>query len=295
MLRLRRPLCRAAAAARRRLPSRCFSARPQPAEIAAHEAAALRRCWRPLLEPAGAAEDLLRSKFGGRPFLPADAEWPSCWKTGRPLLFLCQLDVPASPLRGMLTDVEAEHGLLQFFARADGRQVAYDPQGELFTRVVAASAGQPQGTVPADATLLPARMVQSWAQGEDEQPHPAEPEFEPSLDLADPAPGLKLGGWPSWVRSSPLHLLSWPSRKPSDAQIQSRDVPLCVHCEREGIASETSTLLLQLDGADDSVFAESFGDSGCGFIFQGNCSPAASRSCRDGLGHQHFKLTWQCC
>ena len=61
MLRLRRPLC---LAARPRLPSRCFSARPQP-QIAADEAA-FRRAWRPVLEPGFTGQDQEEMGKGGR-------------------------------------------------------------------------------------------------------------------------------------------------------------------------------------------------------------------------------------
>ena len=179
---------------------------------AATAAHAARRAWVPVLMPGD--DDIMRTKFGGRPYIPAGREWPLCPVSGDPLLFLCQIVARGSPLAPMTEDPDT---MLQFFARADATAVHDDPHGSVLARAVRAPdrcPAPPNANIPQAATLLESATVSRW----DEQcdyPDREEPEFAgaPSDDHSggsdacvgrfSPAGGIKVGGWPYWVRVTP--------------------------------------------------------------------------------------------
>ena len=260
--------------------------------MAATAARTARRAWVPVLIPGD--DDIMRTKFGGRPYIPKGREWPVCPVSGVPLLFLCQLVARDSPLA-----TEDPDTMLQFFARADATAVHDDTHGNVLARAVRAPdryPAPPNAVIPQAATLLESATVLRWDEHSD-YPDPEEPEIDGALAADDsgggdacverlhPASGIKVGGWPYWVRVTlcslatrplpPLAIckLSPPVRR---TQIQACRWPHCDECGRE-----MGIVFLQLD-SHDTVFQGCFGDCGIAHIFQ----------CRDHP--KHFQLHWQC-
>ena len=209
------------------LPARRI-ARPCSTAAAADTA---RKYWAPILHLGD--DDTTRSKFGGKPFVPATMSWPTCKVSGDPLLFLCQIEARTSPLAAcMEPDL-----MLQFFARAQGRAVGGD--GGVLARLVRAPDQQSEPAnmgIPASVTLLESAVVTGWEEGSD-YPGCEEPDFP--LDKADehdggkeayvdrfaPAGGLKIGGWPYWVRRPRFctGLQLWPTLSPLDSLVSKSD------------------------------------------------------------------------
>ena len=168
-----------------------------------------RRAWVPVLIPGD--DDVMRTKFGGRPYIPAGREWPLCPVSGHPLLFLCQIMARGSPLAATVDDADT---MLQFFARADAAAVDDDPHGNVLTRAVRAPdrhAAPLDASIPHAATLLESATVARWEEQLD-YPGREEPHFTPVISdvgctgsdadekSCSPAAGIKIGGWPYWVR-----------------------------------------------------------------------------------------------
>ena len=178
--------------------------------MAATAARTARRAWVPVLIPGD--DDIMRTKFGGRPYIPKGREWPVCPVSGDPLLFLCQLVARDSPLATKDPDT-----MLQFFARADLTAVRDDTHGHVLARAVRAPdrcPAPPNAVIPQAATLLQSATVSRWDEHCD-YPDPEEPAFASALAADDsgggdacaerlhPASGIKVGGWPYWVRVTP--------------------------------------------------------------------------------------------
>ena len=260
--------------------------------MAATAARTARRAWVPVLIPGD--DDIMRTKFGGKPYIPQGREWPLCPVSGEPLLFLCQLVARDSPLATDDPDT-----MLQFFARADATAVRDDIHGNVLARAVRAPdryPAPPNAVIPRAATLLESATVLRWDEHSD-YPDREELEFASALaadgsgvgdacaECLHPISGIKVGGWPYWVRVTPgslahrllpplaLCCLSLPAGR---TQIQACQRPHCDECGRE-----LDIVFLQLD-SHDPVFRGCFGDGGIAHIFQ----------CRDHP--KHFQLHWQC-
>lgn len=175
--------------------------------MAATAARTARRAWVPVLIPGD--DDIMRTKFGGRPYIPQGREWPLCPVSGEPLLFLCQLVARDSPLATDDPDT-----MLQFFARADATAVRDDIHGNVLARAVRAPdrcPAPPNAVIPQAATLLESATVLRWDEHSD-YPDREAPEFASSLaadrsgvgdacaERLHPISGIKVGGWPYWVR-----------------------------------------------------------------------------------------------
>eukprot|EP01043_Picozoa_sp_COSAG02_P007522 COSAG02_NODE_226_length_28168_cov_64.619153_3_plen_252_part_00 len=176
-----------------------------------------RRAWVPVLVPGD--DDVMRTKFGGRPYIPQGREWPLCPVSGEPLLFLCQLVARDAPLATDDPDT-----MLQFFARADAAAVRDDIHGSVLARAVRAPdryPAPPNAIIPQAATLLESATVLRWEECSD-YPDREEPEFASALaadgsgvggacpERLRPISGIKVGGWPYWVRVTPGSLASRP-------------------------------------------------------------------------------------
>ena len=185
--------------------------------MAATAARTARRAWVPVLIPGD--DDIMRTKFGGRPYIPKGREWPVCPVSGVPLLFLCQLVARDSPLA-----TEDPDTMLQFFARADATAVRDDTHGNVLARAVRAPdryPAPPNAVIPQAATLLESATVLRWDEHSD-YPDPEEPEIDGALAADDsgggdacverlhPASGIKVGGWPYWVRVTLCSLATRP-------------------------------------------------------------------------------------
>lgn len=158
------------------------------------------------------------TKFGGRPYIPQGREWPVCHVSGDPLLFLCQLVARDSPFGLAMEDPDT---MLQFFTRADATVVVEEPYGNnVFARLIRAPdryPAPPNADIPPAATLLKSATISRWDEYSD---HPDREEQEcfvgevgggycggsdghmVSFPAAAATAGIKLGGWPYWVRNA---------------------------------------------------------------------------------------------
>jgi hypothetical protein len=89
---------------------------PAPLTAAARQAVVLRQFFPPNRAPALAPAG--RSWLGGTPVLPGAAEWPINLATGKPLHFLCQIDLAEVPPEAGL-GLLPEDGALAFFVDLD--------------------------------------------------------------------------------------------------------------------------------------------------------------------------------
>ncbi|MFT5454539.1 MAG: hypothetical protein ACI9K2_001016 [Myxococcota bacterium] len=205
-----------------------------------------RPTWRPRVDDGEGAPD--GSRFGGRAWLPAGTDWPTCPSCGHSLRLLAQLDASTLP-----TDAPGHgEGLIQVFyclteepaicevalsgweAFSGASHVRRVPRGD-------GALGQPTGFDP-----LPAQAIVGWTE-HDDAPNVEEGALELSEEAEEeyqegefPRAGDKLGGWPFWV--------------------QGIEYPTCRQC------GTTMHLLLQLDSEDH--VPTMWGDSGCAHITQ---------------------------
>jgi hypothetical protein len=152
----------------------------------------------------GGDDDPRRSKFGGTPLVLAGQQWPRCSSSGLPLLFLCQFSSEDTPA------AIADAGMLQFFVKVDGRRVSADEY--VCSRVVQPDPESSLAELPADVTLLEAVTIDSWERQidypgyeDDEFPRGIAQQHDAGEDAYierfRPLEGLKLQGWPLWVRT----------------------------------------------------------------------------------------------
>ncbi|WP_104901104.1 DUF1963 domain-containing protein [Nostoc sp. 'Peltigera membranacea cyanobiont' N6] len=69
-----------------------------------------RLAWKPIVQEGDG--DLTVSKFGGKPWLNADEEWPCCPNCGKPIQLFLQLNLDELPQN---LNTKFGNGILQFF------------------------------------------------------------------------------------------------------------------------------------------------------------------------------------
>tara|TARA_Y100001933_G_C18929413_1_gene534666 strand:+ start:71 stop:967 length:897 start_codon:yes stop_codon:yes gene_type:complete len=103
-------------------------------------------------ETDDASIGLGKSKLGGDPDLPTGTDWPT-WK-GRPLAFLCQINLAEAPLDAIDLDLPRT-GTLSFFADYQDTPWGYDPD-DAGSAVVLANLGDSEiRRVPTPANAIP--------------------------------------------------------------------------------------------------------------------------------------------
>lgn len=210
-----------------------------------------RKAWRPKADfGRGTACD---SRYGGVPWLAQGESWPACQHCRRPLQLLLQLNLAHLP--------EPEGtGLIQLFYCTNRETGCEDVceahlpfSAATLVRLVYPESSAPVSVrVPRDGrTPYSERLITGWRELGPELPWfdeawdllearqtPIDPFWQDSLDeMADPAQGDKLGGWPRWIRNV--------------------DYPECPRCHTN------MELFFQL--ANDHLPLR-FGDEGCGWL-----------------------------
>lgn len=214
-------------------------------EVAQHR----RTGWLPVVEETD--DELSASKFGGRPWLSEDEQWPTCANCEQPLQHFVQLDLAALP------EAEQERlgdtGLLQVFYCTNTDplcEVECAAWGPYADSIVARRVEAPTGPANVDAAgpdePIAARRIVDWEPIE-EYPDPA----EWSVTFTDediayleeheiPARGDKLGGWPHWL--------------------QGDEYPSCSECD------ERMQFVMHIDSNQNVPY--SFGGGGMGYLAQ---------------------------
>ncbi|MEM7111736.1 MAG: leucine-rich repeat domain-containing protein [Chloroflexota bacterium] len=194
-----------------------------------------RSAWQPVVE--GPAPSLTASKFLGTPWLPVDAEWPTCPDCSAPMQLLLQIDLNELPQPLPQT---FGSGLLQLFGcpiflGIFGSFTSHEQEGFFFSQIV-----QPEGVgltavIPDEPWYKAGTAIKAWQEIADlphwkayhERYNPnALSEFEvvlggsmvlehqagPRLELTEKinetvfekflvcATGNKLAGWPYWTQ-----------------------------------------------------------------------------------------------
>jgi hypothetical protein len=154
--------------------------------------------------------DPLATKFGFKPVARPDEQWPAI--DGRPMLFVCQLNLAQAPaVPELLRGVALLTFFLEFEKRKDGDG---DSEFRFELRTYESAEGLVTLEPPAGAPALRKGFECRW-EAVDDYPCPEDPDAENprDLDLSEvelPNDGrTKIGGWPSLVQAE----LSWQAEE----------------------------------------------------------------------------------
>lgn len=217
----------------------------------------------------------VRSKVGGLPNLPTAIPWPM-WK-GKPLAFICQIDVEETPEKEGVDD-PLKTGMLFFFYDQEQSTWGFDPKDRGSWRVIYAKDGIPDSVAEAppgliddyryDEKFVMFREIMSRTSGdrlgldfsamsEDEYDECDEVIAEPYGDF----PKHQIGGYPFVVQNDSMEM---------ESQLASNglyvgDSSGYEDPRAEGLAQGATEwrLLLQIDSDDDTGMM--WGD--CGLIY----------------------------
>ncbi len=197
--------------------------------------------------------ELGATKFGGRPWLAADEEWPLCENCGGRLQLFLQLDLGSIPKPAQ--EQFGSEGLLQLFYCTNSDPLcevdceAYFPYAKSVVArwVPDPSAPSRDDAAGPDEPHAP-RLVTGWTP-HDDIPNWEEADYALGVELDDetsdqliesglPVVGDKLGGWPAWV--------------------QGVEYPDCRECGAQ------MKYVFQIDSNDNVPFM--FGDVGAGHL-----------------------------
>lgn len=228
-----------------------------------------------------------RTRFGGRPDVPADFEWPTFTADTfyddtvkpRPLAFLAQFDCgalgPMDP-EGLLP----RSGLLSFFYELGSARWGFDPADAGCARVYWFDSTEPLSPAPfpkdlEDEFRLPRLRIQakpdrsyaSWA--DFEQIQPDDSLFEQYIEAYETVGGSgecsKLLGWPDIIQDNMTLECELVSRGYNLGGLE--DIPPTIS-DREGAASlQNWRLLFQLDSFEMDDFDLNFGDDGALYFY----------------------------
>ena len=198
----------------------------------------------------------LATKFGFKPMAKAGEAWPSL--DGRPMLFVCQLNLTEAPVvPDRLRDLKLLTVFLDFAERKDGDG---DTSWKFEVRAYQSLEGLVTLEPPGGAPALRKGFECKW-EVVDDYPSAEDPDAENprDLDLSElelpNADRTKIGGWPSLIQSE----LSWQNEDHAAKP---------VYC-------------LQINSEEKAALA--FGDNGCLYLGRGTAP-----------GHEHeWFLDWQ--
>lgn len=211
-----------------------------------------RTTWIPVVDDSDGG--LTDSKFGGRPWLGEDEDWPTCPNCEQPMQHFVQLNLAQLP------EAERERlgdkGLIQLFyctsydPLCEDECEAYFPFAEsVVARFVETPSPTANETAEGPEDAFEAKRIVEWQPREDlpsvdeiweirEDLELTEEEEDYLFDHEMTAAGDKLGGWPYWI--------------------QNVEYPSCSEC------GETMEFVLQIDS--EINVPKMFGDSGAGHL-----------------------------
>jgi len=215
-----------------------------------------------------------RSRIGGLPALPEDSSWPE-WN-GKPLAFLCQIDLSEIPDACDRQGLPAS-GMLYFFYNQEQETWGFDPKDEGSWRVVYAPApGEAPRTAPAGlaeeyiykerpVALTPVETYPDWQDDRIGSLHLTDKQFDQYTEVCADVFG----------KSHAHHLFGHPSPvQGNDMDLQCQLVSQGLYCgDSSGYQSPRAKeieagradwiLLFQLDSDDDAGMM--WGD--CGMLY----------------------------
>lgn len=200
--------------------------------------------------------DPFATHFGLRPLAAAGEAWPV--SNGKPLLFLCQLNLTTAPF---LPDILKDMALLTFLAEIEALQLGQENGANWVLRGYTSLEGLAPLDPPAGTPALKRRFECSWELVED-HPHYDDHElvvpkgFDNSDVELENAARTKIGGYATTIQSAP-----WWGQEEHPAK---------------------PAFCLQINSEEKLGLA--FGDAGALYIARGTA---------EGCGDQWF-LDWQC-